>query len=70
MKKVGDNSETARTWAALDAGIVSQSISLFCAGCGFVTVPRGYMDKDNLHKALRLREDQVIFLNHPVGYFK
>lgn len=70
MDKAGDNNEMSRTWAALDAGIVSQSISLFCAGCGFGTVPRGFMDKDNLHKALKLRQNQVIFLNHPVGYFK
>lgn len=70
MDKVGDDSEQARTWAAVDAGIVSQSISLFCAGCGLGTVPRGLMDKENLHKALKLRENQVIYLNHPVGYFK
>ena len=70
MDKVGDNSELSREWAAVDAGIVSQSISLFCAGCGFGTVPRGYMNKEDLHKALGLRENQVIYLNHPVGYFK
>ncbi len=70
MDKVGDDSPLSREWAAVDAGIVSQSISLFCAGCGFGTVPRGYMNKEDLHKALNLRESQVIYLNHPVGYLK
>ena len=32
---------------ALDAGIVSQNISLFCSGTGLVTVPRASMDQAN-----------------------
>lgn len=69
MARVNPN-DTAHTWAAVDAGIVSQNISIFCAGCGFATVPRGFMDKDALGKSLKLSSSQVIFLNHPVGYFK
>jgi SagB-type dehydrogenase family enzyme len=56
--------------AALDAGIVSQNISLFCAGKNMATVPRGFMDKEELKKALKLKESQHIMLNHPVGYPK
>lgn len=55
---------------AADAGIVSQSISLFCSGCGFATVPRGSMDRDALHTGLGLGKDRMLYLNHPVGYFK
>ena len=31
-------------FGALDAGLVSQNIALFCSGCGLVTVPRGSME--------------------------
>lgn len=60
--------DTDDTWAALDAGIVSQNISIFCAGTGMATVPRGSMDKDQLRKALKLKDAQCLMLNHPVGY--
>ena len=62
-------SDTSSDWGAMDAGIVSQNISLFCAGTGMATVPRGSMDKAALKKALKLTGDQNHFLNHPVGYF-
>lgn len=64
---VADNGQT---WNALDAGIVSQNISVFCAGVGLATVPRASMDKEQLKKALKLNDTQTLFLNHPVGYFK
>jgi nitroreductase len=57
-------------YAYTDAGMVSQNISLFCAGNRMATVPRGMMDKDGLAKALRLRSGEVPVLNHPVGYLK
>ena len=56
--------------AGLDAGIISQNISLFCAGKNMVTVPRGFMEKEELKKVLKLKESQYIMLNHPVGYAK
>ncbi len=34
-------------WGAIDAGIVSQNISLFCAATGIKTRPPASMDKDN-----------------------
>ena len=70
MGRVGGNSEAFGVFAAIDAGIVSQNISLFCAGCGFGTVPRGYMNKEALAKELGLGESYQLYLNHPVGYFK
>lgn len=57
-------------WQAVDAGIVSQNISLFCSGAGLATVVRGSMDKEALKKDLKLKDSQVILLNHPVGYMK
>lgn len=55
---------------AVDAGIVSQNISLFCSGMGLVTVPRASMDQDKLKAALKLKDSQRLLLNHPVGYAK
>ncbi len=55
---------------AMDAGIVSQNISLFCAGSGLVTVPRASMDHAQLKTALKLKESQRPLMNHPVGYAK
>jgi nitroreductase len=57
-------------WGALDAGIVSQNISLFCAATGLKTVPRAMMDKAKIKELLKLKDTQNIFLNHPVGYAK
>lgn len=63
-------SNTNETWGAIDGGIVSQNISLFCSGIGLATVPRAQMDADALRKALKLTGTQTLILNHPVGYFK
>ena len=57
-------------WGALDAGIVSQNISLFCAATGLKTVPRAMMDKARIKELLKLTDTQIVFLNHPVGYAK
>lgn len=55
---------------AMDAGIVSQNISLFCASANLATVPRASMDMDQLKKALKLKDSQIPMMNHPIGYFK
>jgi SagB-type dehydrogenase family enzyme len=62
--------EQQKQWGALDAGIVSQNIMLFASGCGFVTVPRAFMNKEELKKVLKLSETQIPMLNNPVGYPK
>lgn len=55
-------------WGALDAGIVSQNISLFCAATGLKTRPRAMMDQEKIQEILQLRPAQHVLLNHPVGY--
>jgi hypothetical protein len=57
-------------WGAIDAGIVSQNISLFCAATGLVTRPRASMDKKVIKNLLKLGDTQYVFLNHPIGYSK
>lgn len=62
--------DTAEPWAAMDAGIVSQNISLFCSGTGLATYPKGSLDKNALQAALKLKAPQTTMLCHPVGYQK
>jgi len=56
--------------AAEDAGIVSQNISVFCAGVGFSTRPRATMDQQKLKEVLKLKDSQHLMLNNPVAYSK
>ncbi len=65
----GDDAGKA-AWAALDAGIVSQNISLYCAAGGLATVPRAMINFEELKNILKLKDNQKIMLNHPVGYSK
>ena len=58
------------TWAAVDAGTVSQNISIFCAATGLATRPRATMDEDKLRELLKLKKSQIIILNNPVSYKK
>lgn len=54
-------------WAAEDAGIVSQNISIFCASVGLNTRPRASMEQAKLRAVLKLRESQHLMINHPVS---
>ena len=56
--------------AAMDAGIVSQNIGLYCAATGLVTRPRASMDMDKIKEVLKLSDTQHPMLNHPIGYAK
>jgi hypothetical protein len=57
-------------WGAIDAGIVSQNISLFCAATGIKTRPRASVEVGRVKDLLGLAETQHVLLNHPVGYRK
>lgn len=68
---MGDvSSSRTHTMCAVDAGIISQNISIFCASAGMATVARASMDEDVLGKALELSPAQHPLINHPVGYMK
>lgn len=56
--------------AALDAGIVSQNIGIFCAGTGFATHPRTTMDVPKLKEILKLKASQYLMINNLVAYRK
>jgi nitroreductase len=58
-------------WGNIDAGIVSQNISLFCAATGLKTCPKAsFPGMDKIREILRLKNTQYVILNHPVGYEK
>lgn len=69
LEKLGDpTAAQTRLMGAVDAGIVSQNINIFCAGIGLSTVPRASMDQNELRKVLKLRDTQLPIMNNPVGY--
>lgn len=57
-------------WAAMDAGIVSQNIALFCSGTGLATHPRITMDIQKLKEVMKLKDSQYLMLNNLVAYKK
>jgi len=62
--------ELRKEFGAIDIGLVSQNIAIFCSGCGLVTKPRAGMDREGLKKLLKLSDTQLPMLNNPVGYPK
>lgn len=70
IAKFGGDARHQMLTGALDAGIVSENIALFCAGMGLATVPRMTMDQNELRKSLQLKDSQYPLLNNPVGYRK
>jgi hypothetical protein len=60
--------ELRAEWAALDAGIVSQNVMIFCAARGLATRPRATFNREALARVLKLTDSQRAFLNLPVGY--
>jgi SagB-type dehydrogenase family enzyme len=71
LDKLGDpKAEHTRLMGAVDAGIVTQNINLFCAAVGLSTVPRASMDQDELRRVLKLSDSQLPIMNNPAGYPK
>ena len=71
ISKFKNGSDSAKLQlAALDAGIVSQNIALFCAGTGFATHPRVTMDVPQLKEILKLKSSQYLMINNLVAYKK
>ena len=70
MDKFRSNNQHAQWMVAVDTGIVSENINLFCAAAGLCTVPRGTMDSKAIQTLLGLNENQIPLINNPVGYAK
>lgn len=65
-----DRSDRTKQTGAIDVGIISQNINIFCSSVGLATVPRASMQKVELKKTLKLTDGQDPLLNNPVGYPK
>lgn len=68
MTKFGNIDERAKMMAAVDAGIVSENISLACAGLGLATVPRATMQSAEILSLLNLPASHIAIMNNPVGF--
>jgi len=55
-------------YSAIDAGYMSENVYLYCASEGLATVVRGWVDKMQLAKAMKLRPEQKIIVAQTVGY--
>lgn len=70
LNKFRNIDESTRVNAALDGGIVSENLSLAVKALGLDTVVRAMMDRETLVQELGLKENNMLLLNHPVGYAK
>jgi len=72
FSRVADNTDTDDTmiFAAVQAGCISQNVSLYCVQAHLATVVRASIDKEALAKAMRLSVHQKIILAQSVGYPK
>lgn len=71
LSRLGDTKNVhTQLMGAVDAGIVSQNISIFCSAAKLATVPRASMDTAKLKSILKLTDTQLPLMNHPVGYHK
>lgn len=54
--------------AAVSTGAIVQNVSLYCASEGLANVPRGWLDRALLGRAMGLSGNQYIILAQTVGY--
>ena len=57
-------------YSAADAAFISENVYLFCASEGLATVVRALLDRDDLAKAMQLRNNQKVVFAQSVGYPK
>jgi SagB-type dehydrogenase family enzyme len=59
--------EAQRFCAWVDTGYVSQNVYLYCAASDLGTVVLALVDRDKLHKLMKLKENEKIVLTQAVG---
>ncbi len=67
-RAAGSDREDKLLYAGADTGFIGQNVYLFCASEGLSTVIRGWIDRDDLARAMKLKSDQMIILSQTVGY--
>ena len=69
LSKMGQlATQDADFYAATDTGFISENVYLYCSSAGLATVVRGWLDKTELAKVMKLRPDQRVVLAQSVGY--
>jgi nitroreductase len=66
-KFTGKDETEQKRLSALDVGIAVQTALVWAAANGYVTVPRAFMETDQLVAALKLKSTQILHLNVPIG---
>jgi SagB-type dehydrogenase family enzyme len=62
--------EAKRFSAWVDTGYISQNIYLYCAASNLGTVVLALINRDKLHKLMRLNKNEKIVLTQVVGYLE
>ncbi|MBL7156587.1 MAG: SagB/ThcOx family dehydrogenase [Candidatus Omnitrophica bacterium] len=70
FSKMSDDVENDIFYSAVDTGLISENVYLFCASEGLATVVLGWVDKGELAKKMSLPDDKKVILTQPVGYPK
>ena len=70
MEKFGSTNEHAQAMVAVDTGIMSENINIFCSAAGLCTVTRAMMNQDAIRSLLNFTDKQIPIINNPVGYPK
>jgi SagB-type dehydrogenase family enzyme len=68
--KMKGSEEDLTLYSGADVGFISQNVYLFCASEGLATVVRGWLNKEECAKALRLTGKKKVVLAQTVGYPK
>ena len=68
MEKFGSTNEHAQAMVAVDTGIMSENINIFCSAAGLCTVTRAMMNQDAIRSLLNFTDKQIPIINNPVGY--
>lgn len=55
-------------WGHDHAGSAYQNVYLYATAKGLATVIRGLVNFDELHRALKLNEDEFVIAHQPIGY--
>jgi nitroreductase len=57
-----------KQFAEVHTGSAYQNVALYAADKGLATVVRGFIDRDTLHKKLKLSDDEVVTYHQTIGY--
>lgn len=66
----GMDDESRLLYSSADTGFIAQNVYPYCASAGLATVVRGYVEREELAKAMKLNNDQKVVLVQTAGYPK